>query len=664
MGAVLAQCDDPSSYLARGDSGRVEPVLAVATNESNDPGHVVQPGMAGALQTLRSRYPYLKLPRHELAQWINKCEEAVQRGDEEAARDALVRVELEVEQEEARLAAAFNLFKPPTADCLTAKEIRVMLDYLGFPAEDKDVEAVIAATDVDADRTMSLTEFQMYVGRMGGSHALFATRRASIPDVTDVPTDPEQVQRLRWHLIDCGIQDNEQAYWRMVLAQSEFFETAQLVDCQRSAVRHIRSLAKGNHEAALPDLQRRVQELGFSDKDLWMTLAWIREMAPIIVHVDLDKMLSHMESDTHYRNQFETRSSGGLLSLNVRTMWERDLFGGSYDEAKGFHKCKYGVLNVMNDSRGVVGCSQYGDSYFVLKDTRLRCTFSPMDSANLKAERLAVLDYYAHVLAEYDAIELKETLKVANSSEAALLGDSEKIPHMKYKETQIHGEVCFSKHVKRLVANTRHRGGFIFKKETRLKKLCAKYGWEFSWMDEERARMEKEERSKLGAEAWKERLQALAEKGIPDAKDVAPGCCRKGCGRKVNPGKTRSGKLFTTCCKGCVMGFGHDMTCGAATSGAAAPGMCKKGCGKPVSKGRTPAGRAFDTCCRGCASTGTCDASCGQDAVAATNFVVEPGMCRIGCGKKAAVSKDGKRKFDTCCRGCATGKGCSATCGR
>lgn len=32
-------------------------------------------------------------------------------------------------------------------------------------------------------------------------------------------------------------------------------------------------------------------------------LAWIREMAPIIVHVDLSKMLKFMEEDTHYRNQ-------------------------------------------------------------------------------------------------------------------------------------------------------------------------------------------------------------------------------------------------------------------------------------------------------------------------------------------------------------------------
>ena len=107
---------------------------------------------------------------------------------------------------------------------------------------------------------------------------------------------------------------------------------------------------------------------------------------------------------------------------------------------QGVDRCKYGVLNAMNDHRGVVKCEQYGDSYLVLKDVRLRCTFSPEDSANLKADRssarargtevgsgLAVLDFYGHVcldmpefiriqsrdasfrLSEYSDAELKET---------------------------------------------------------------------------------------------------------------------------------------------------------------------------------------------------------------------------------------------------------------
>ena len=32
--------------------------------------------------------------------------------------------------------------------------------------------------------------------------------------------------------------------------------------------------------------------------------------------------------------------------------WETELFGGTYDEAKPFERCKYGALNVTNDYRG------------------------------------------------------------------------------------------------------------------------------------------------------------------------------------------------------------------------------------------------------------------------------------------------------------------------
>merc|ERR1719487_1564972 len=152
-----------------------------------------------------------------------------------------------------------------------------------------------------------------------------------------------------------------------------------------------------------------------------MTLAWIRELAPILLHINLDKIMEFLESDTHYRNQFETATSGGLLKPKVREKWEKDLFQGKYDNATGFQRPKYGVQNVMNDYRGVIKCKQYGDSYMILKDARLRCTFSPEDSANLKSDRLAVLDFYAHVLNEYSKEELQETIKVANSKDSALL---------------------------------------------------------------------------------------------------------------------------------------------------------------------------------------------------------------------------------------------------
>lgn len=231
-----------------------------------------------------------------------------------------------------------------------------------------------------------------------------------------------------------------------------------------------------------------MHELSLTDDDLWMTLAYIRELAPIIVHLNLTKMMQFMESDTHYRNQFETNSSNGLLCTGTRAQWERDLFGGCYDSAAPFERPKYGVLDVMNDHRGVVCARQYGDSYFTLKDVRLRCTFAPEDSGGICGSRLAVLDQYAHVLMEYDDTELEEVVRVANAPEGSedRIGDSEKLQSYNYKEAQIHGELDLSKYVRRLVVHPRHRvDGW---NEKRIRALCESKGWEFMWMDDERTR--------------------------------------------------------------------------------------------------------------------------------------------------------------------------------
>merc|ERR1719478_651393 len=124
-----------------------------------------------------------------------------------------------------------------------------------------------------------------------------------------------------------------------------------------------------------------------------------------------------MEVDDFYRSQFETKTSCGAgsgdQSNSTRKGWETRLFGGCYDNCKDFERCKYGALNVMNDYRGVVRARGYGDSYMVLKDVRLRCTFASTDSGGIQGKRLAVLDKYAHVLQEYSDRELAGIVDVS-----------------------------------------------------------------------------------------------------------------------------------------------------------------------------------------------------------------------------------------------------------
>ena len=48
----------------------------------------------------------------------------------------------------------------------------------------------------------------------------------------------------------------------------------------------------------------------------------MRSAAPIIIHINLDKVLQFLVKDTHYRNQFETGTSGGSTDLKARRSWE------------------------------------------------------------------------------------------------------------------------------------------------------------------------------------------------------------------------------------------------------------------------------------------------------------------------------------------------------
>merc|ERR1712178_117767 len=223
-----------------------------------------------------------------------------------------------------------------------------------------------------------------------------------------------------------------------------------------------------------------------------------------------------MNTDTHYRNQFETECSGGLMDTDTRRKWETKLFEGAYDspEVTAFDRVKYGVLNVMYDHGGVARTEMYGDSYLILKDVRLRCTFSPQDSANLSADKLAVLDYFAHELVEYTDAELKEVVKVATSSEP-IVGDSCVVNFLKYKETQIHGEICLSKHVARLVAHDRHRTGFA---SVFLSEIAAKHGFEISYVGDEKARMEHERQRSLSPANVSRRRRASSSDSTFSAK--------------------------------------------------------------------------------------------------------------------------------------------------
>jgi hypothetical protein len=443
--------------------------------------------------------PFLDKNIHMLHQYVKEARELIAAGDQPGAQNALITLDLEIKSEEHTIAAAFQKFDHSGDGVLQGDEVMFMLDYLGFPCTEKDVTDLISILDTDHDNTVSYDEFIVYVGSIGGSEKLFELRRAQMQDRCK-GADKRKVDKdtLKTNLAAIGISDHNLAYWQLTANPSELEEAAQLKRSQRQAVRHIRSLARESHNEAFPELKDRVIKLGFTEVDLHMALAWVRELAPMIIHVNLEKLGEFFKKDSHYRNQFETKRSAGLLKPAARVKWEAALFGTAYDEkTPGGDRPKYGVQNIWNDYRGVIGCKQYGDAYLILKDVRLRCTMSPEDSANLPAKRLAVPDYYAHVLMEYSDKELIETLWVAQGGDEQV-GDSKSVIEKwgKYKEVQIHGEINFKKHVERLVVPER-----LKEKKSWVGQIAKAHGWKVTWMKD----MEKELKKRAGGREMDQR---------------------------------------------------------------------------------------------------------------------------------------------------------------
>ncbi|KAJ4459871.1 putative Calcium-dependent protein kinase 15 [Paratrimastix pyriformis] len=204
--------------------------------------------------------------------------------------------------------------------------------------------------------------------------------------------------------------------------------------------------------------------------------------APIIVHFHADRILGVLLNDTHLRNQFDTGTSCGYLNNQVRVEWEDTLFNKIYTKScSGFDRVKYGgphrprrlprasrpspapscahhsppagaeypatvlrtpsgllawatVLNIVNDPCGVKCCSQYGESYLLLRNVRLRTSFANEDTGGGEHE-LASCEYYCHVLNRFSDPELVAVLE----------------------EVQIHGEIRLDRDVEAVFLAQRHK---------------------------------------------------------------------------------------------------------------------------------------------------------------------------------------------------------------
>lgn len=226
-----------------------------------------------------------------------------------------------------------------------------------------------------------------------------------------------------------------------------------LNDMQRRAMEHVVKKSKKESDEAYESVLERAKKMGFSSSEFDATLRYIRDEAPIIVHVNLDKVMGFFVKDTDYRNQFETATSGGTLSRTTREGWENRLFGGIYNVGcADYDRCKYGVLNVTNDPCGVQCCRYYGDSYLLLKNVRLRTTFANKDTSNSDV-RLSCCEHYHHVLAAYTDKEFRTVMEVGCGRKTWAMSNA----LTAYKEVQIHGPLRFKDHVEAIVVNVKHK---------------------------------------------------------------------------------------------------------------------------------------------------------------------------------------------------------------
>jgi len=296
-------------------------------------------------------------------------------------------------------------------------------------------------------------EQRSWLGRLAGERA--AEARALQPEQEEL-----QVREKRRRLNRARRErEDEVLAWRLQQQEQEELDRlresmaeerrgsslAALTTCQRSALDYARARAARLHAAAVEPLARRVAGLGFSRGDLDSCLAYVRDDAPVIVHMR-EATLPLLVADPVYRSQFETGTSGGMLGGD-RAKWEDIMFGQHYRSSQPHERPKYGCLNMTGDNFGVRVARVYGALFMVLKpDVRVRTTFTDRDSSKSDGSDVATSEHYAHVLLRYSDEELRLVLRIARTTESRIRGAASD-SFAQYKEAQIHGPVSIRRDV-------------------------------------------------------------------------------------------------------------------------------------------------------------------------------------------------------------------------
>jgi hypothetical protein len=167
------------------------------------------------------------------------------------------------------------------------------------------------------------------------------------------------------------------------------------------------------------------------------TLAQLRAR-PVAIQFDGLKTFHHLCHDTHYRNMFETSTTGGSKSRETRLTWEKRMFHGAYTHAVAQDRIKYGYLRDAQADPNFV----YGDCLLILKEhVKERCTATLGDSS------------HASIMPH----KLSETHSLLHDTQCHYddqTGWKMNLGHYDYIEVQIHGPVLLKQDVDTLILHT------------------------------------------------------------------------------------------------------------------------------------------------------------------------------------------------------------------
>lgn len=188
------------------------------------------------------------------------------------------------------------------------------------------------------------------------------------------------------------------------------------------------------------------------DDTLESRVKYIRE-CPIVIHlafvIVLQKLIN--SKDDHYRNQYETSTSGGCTILSNRSKWETRIFNGYYDDAEPGERVKYGTILLTGESVGNRRCIQYGGkSHLIMRDhVKARSTIAARDSSNHEIRQLATYQHCNHIVSSFDESELDYIDEKIDGEEWPHPNPFDESSH--YKEIHIHGDVTFSHDVEKIM---------------------------------------------------------------------------------------------------------------------------------------------------------------------------------------------------------------------